>query len=77
MAYLFLQAALGGIRKLFSRSEHNNSSLSVDLQNCILYVPMSVEYENIPREILGLIESYLSPSDCAHLSATSTSLHRR
>ena len=38
---------------------------------------MVVQYEHIPTEILGLIESYLSPSDCAHLSATCTSLHHR
>ena len=34
-------------------------------------------YDDFPTEILGLIESYLPPSACAHLSATSKSLHRR
>eukprot|EP01082_Thalassiosira_pseudonana_P011906 g10569.t1 g10569 contig4:2120980-2123718(-) len=36
-----------------------------------------VQYEHLPTEILGLIESYLPPSDSAHISATSTALHRR
>ena len=36
-----------------------------------------IEYEHIPTEILGLIESYLLPSDCAHLSATCTVLNHR
>ncbi|KAL9191097.1 hypothetical protein ACHAXT_000803 [Thalassiosira profunda] len=39
--------------------------------------PTSIPYEHIPTEIQGLIESYLPPSDCAHLSAASASLHRR
>ncbi|KAL7545374.1 hypothetical protein ACHAWF_010943 [Thalassiosira exigua] len=38
---------------------------------------MTTQYEHIPSEILGLIESYLPHSDCAQLSVVSTSLHRR
>mmetsp|Transcript_13364 Transcript_13364/g.24569 ORF Transcript_13364/g.24569 Transcript_13364/m.24569 type:complete len:189 (-) Transcript_13364:208-774(-) len=38
---------------------------------------MILPYEHLPIEILGLVESHLPPSDCAHLSATSTSLHHR
>ncbi len=34
-------------------------------------------YEDLPTEIHSLVESFLQPSDCANLSATSTSFHRR
>ena len=34
-------------------------------------------YLSLPEELMSLTESYLPPSDCAHLSATSTCLHQR
>lgn len=34
-------------------------------------------YLSMPEELMSLTESYLLPSDCAHLSATSTFLHQR
>ncbi|KAL7492094.1 hypothetical protein ACHAWT_001311 [Skeletonema menzelii] len=35
------------------------------------------QYLSLPEELMSLVESYLPPSDCAHLSATSTCLHQR
>eukprot|EP00577_Skeletonema_sp_RCC1716_P008168 CAMPEP_0113382070 /NCGR_PEP_ID=MMETSP0013_2-20120614/5641_1 /TAXON_ID=2843 ORGANISM="Skeletonema costatum, Strain 1716" /NCGR_SAMPLE_ID=MMETSP0013_2 /ASSEMBLY_ACC=CAM_ASM_000158 /LENGTH=746 /DNA_ID=CAMNT_0000264543 /DNA_START=228 /DNA_END=2465 /DNA_ORIENTATION=- /assembly_acc=CAM_ASM_000158 len=35
------------------------------------------QYLSLPEVLMSLVESYLPPSDCAHLSATSTCLHQR